>query len=81
MQGNYSTMSAGEILRRSRSKYNYIDTQRAGACLRAFMVLAGIDHAIISLAEKDDEFQKLAAGLLIKRKERLAEMIEAGILI
>ena len=63
----YSKMSATEIVKLSKDEDNYIDTVRAGECLRAFMMLAAADEPLVKFAKLSAGFQREANELLQKR--------------
>ena len=81
MQNNkYSKMSATEIVKLSKDEDNYIDTVRAGECLRAFMMLAAADEPLVKFAKLSAGFQREANELLQKRYKILSDMLDSGIL-
>ncbi len=73
-------MSASEIVKLSRDEYNYIDTGRAGECLKAFMNLAAADEPLVKFAKLSAGFQREANELLQKRYKIISDMLDAGIL-
>jgi hypothetical protein len=76
----YSKMSATEIVKLSKDEDNYIDTMRAGECLRAFMMLAAADEPLVKFAKLSAGFQREANELLQKRYKILSDMLDNGIL-
>ena len=76
----YSKMSATEIVKLSKDEDNYIDTVRAGECLRAFMMLAAADEPLVKFAKLSAGFQREANELLQKRYKILSDMLDSGIL-
>ena len=73
-------MSATEIVKLSKDEDNYIDTMRAGECLRAFMMLAAADEPLVKFAKLSAGFQREANELLQKRYKILSDMLDSGIL-
>lgn len=76
----YSKMSATEIVKLSKDENNFIDTVRAGECLRAFMVLAAADEPLVKFAKLSAGFQREANELLQKRYKIISDMLDNGIL-
>ena len=76
----YSKMSATEIVKLSKDEDNYIDTMRAGECLRAFMMLAAADEPLVKFAKLSAGFQREANELLQKRYKIISDMLDSGIL-
>ena len=76
----YSKMSSTEIVKLSKDEDNYIDTMRAGECLRAFMMLAAADEPLVKFAKLSAGFQREANELLQKRYKILSDMLDSGIL-
>jgi hypothetical protein len=73
-------MSATEIVKLSKDEDNYIDTMRAGECLRAFMMLAAADEPLVKFAKLSAGFQREANELLQKRYKIISDMLDSGIL-
>ena len=73
-------MIATEIVKISKYEDNYIDTLRAGECLRAFMMLAAADEPLVKFAKLSAGFQREANELLQKRYKILSDMLDSGIL-
>ena len=73
-------MSATEIVKLSKDEDNYIDTVRAGECLRAIMMLAAADEPLVKFAKLSAGFQREANELLQKRYKILSDMLDSGIL-
>jgi len=76
----YSKMSATEIVKLSKDENNFIDTVRAGECLRAFMMLAAADEPLVKFAKLSAGFQREANELLQKRYKIISDMLDSGIL-
>lgn len=76
----YSKMSATEIVKLSKDENNFIDTVRAGECLRAFMMLAAADEPLVKFAKLSAKFQREANELLQKRYKIISDMLDSEIL-
>ena len=76
----YSKMSATEIVKLSKDENNFIDTVRAGECLRAFMMLAAADEPLVKFAKLSVGFRREANELLQKRYKIISDMLDSGIL-
>jgi len=76
----YEKMSATEIVKLSSDENNFIDTVRAGECLRAFMMLAAADEPLVKFAKLSAGFQREANELLQKRYKIISDMLDSGIL-
>ena len=76
----YSKMSATEIVKLSKDENNFIDTVRAGECLRAFMMLAAADEPLVKFSKLYAGFQLEANELLQKRYKIISDMLDSGIL-